>query len=297
MYYYGNASTPGGGGGGGRGRGGDRQPCAPPTPPAAEPGAPPPPQRAWSTFEHVPRFHNNYVGLRNRFALLSEAYSYATFEDRIKATNYFLEEGLAFAHQQADRLKKTAAAADKESIVGKTLATRARIKREGTVEILMGDVEVDKNPNNGAPMSKRKDVSRPEAMINGLWFEPTATEVAAAEYYVPAEAAKALELLRAHGVQMRQVAQPVSGVEQFVIESNTAGQTFEGHAMRRVEGKWQPAADVTVPAGAWAVSMTQPLARLAFYLLEPTSDDGLLNWNALDDLLKDAKTYPIVRRR
>ena len=34
--------------------------------------------------------------------------------------------------------------------------------------------------------------------------------------------------------------------------------------------------------------MDQPLARLAFYLLEPTSDDGLVAWNYLDDRLKDA---------
>ena len=35
--------------------------------------------------------------------------------------------------------------------------------------------------------------------------------------------------------------------------------------------------------------MTQPLARLAFYLLEPASDDGLVAWNFLDDQLKDAR--------
>ena len=56
--------------------------------------------REWRTFEHVPRFHNNYVGLRNRFALLSEAYAYATFEDRIKATNYFIEAALNFAQPE-----------------------------------------------------------------------------------------------------------------------------------------------------------------------------------------------------
>ena len=43
--------------------------------------------------------------------------------------------------------------------------------------------------------------------------------------------------------------------------------------------------------------MTQPLARLAFYLIEPASDDGLVNWNFLDDELKDAKVYPILRRK
>ena len=31
--------------------------------------------------------------------------------------------------------------------------------------------------------------------------------------------------------------------------------------------------------------MNQTLARLAFYLLAPTSDDGLVTWNLLDELL------------
>jgi hypothetical protein len=67
--------------------------------------------------------------------------------------------------------------------------------------------------------------------------------------------------------------------------------------MRKIEGKWDAAAGVTVPRGAFEVSMTQPLARLAFYLLEPASDDGLVAWNFLDDQLKDAKTYPILRKK
>jgi hypothetical protein len=32
----------------------------------------------WRTFDHRPRFGNNYAGLRNRIAILSEAYSYLT---------------------------------------------------------------------------------------------------------------------------------------------------------------------------------------------------------------------------
>jgi hypothetical protein len=52
-----------------------------------------------------------------------------------------------------------------------------------------------------------------------------------------------------------------------------------------------------VPAGTLRLDMTQPLARLAFYLIEPRSDDGLVDWNLLDEALKDAKVYPIVRTR
>ena len=303
-FYYGNVE----GGGRGRGRGAAGDPTAgrggaatPPPPPAQTPPAPAAP-RAWGTFEHVPRFHNNYVGLRNRFALLSEAYSYATFEDRIKVTNYFLEEALNFASQNVERLKQAVAAADKEALVGKTLATRAQKKSGGLIEILMGEVEDEKNPVSGAIMNRRKDVVRPEQMTDRLWFEPTSTEEVPAEFYVPAAATTSLDLLRKHGIQMRQLTAPVTGVEQFAISTNTVRPPTgsidtQQHALRTLEGKWEPAAGVTVPAGAWAVPMNQPLTRLAFYLLAPTSDDGLVTWNFLDEMVKDAKMYPILRKR
>ncbi len=321
-FYYGNVSTGGRGGrgrggarGGAPGRGGGRRREA-----RARPAAARRPRRRRSRSARprsrlsrasgprsstCPRFHNNYVGLRNRFALLSEAYAYATFEDRIKATNYFVEEALNFASANADRLKKAVEAADKESIVGKVEGTRAQMKRGGMVEILMGEVEEEKNPNNGAVMNRRKDVIHPEQMMDMLWFEPSSTEDVPTEYYVPAGETKAIELLRTHGIQMRQVAQPVRGVEQFVISGNTQQPVRNGsidsgsHGLRVLEGAWQAApASVTVPAGAWVVEMNQPLARLAFYLLAPTSDDGLTAWNVLDDSLgADAKAYPILRKK
>jgi len=41
--------------------------------------------------------------------------------------------------------------------------------------------------------------------------------------------------------------------------------------------------------------MDQPLARLAFHLLEPTSDDGVVNWNFLDEWIAEGKDVPIFR--
>jgi hypothetical protein len=242
--------------------------------------------------------------MRNRFALLSEAYAYATFEDRIKATDYFVEESLNFAHANADKIKKTVEAADKESIIGTVEATRAQMKRGGMINVLMGEVEDEKNPNNGAVMNRRKDVVHPEQMVDMLWFEPSKTEDVPHEYYIPASATKAVELLKAHGIKMRQLTAPVRGVEQFMITNNTQRPANPNsidtgtHGLRSLDGSWQAAPNVTAPAGTWVVDMNQPLARLAFYLIAPTSDDGLTTWNFLDDSLgADAKTYPILRKK
>jgi len=337
-FYYGNVSTGTRGGGAGRGRGGAPTPeacgaiaasraggagrgrgaggtgaaaqAAPgrgapgsPTPETVGAPATPATPRIWATFEDLPRYHNNYVGMRNRFALLSEAYAYATFEDRIKATSYFLEESLNFAAANAAKLKQAVQAADKESLVGKTEGTRAAIKRDGMIDVLMGEVEDEKNPNTDGMMNLRKDVVHHEQMVDMLWFEPTTTAVVPSAYYVPAEATKAIELLKRHGVQMRQITSPVSNLSAFAIsdssfQCNAPSIDYGTHNLHWLEGTWNPpATTVTAPPGSWMVPMNQPLARLAFYLIEPTSDDGLTIWNYLDDLLKDAKTYPILKKQ
>ena len=310
-FYYGNAGGGAGRGGGrgGQGPGGGRAggagatPTPTPTPtPAPTPTGPPAP-RSWGTFEHVPRFHNNYVGMRNRFALLSEAYAYATFKDRILATNYFIEEAMNFATQNAAKIKKAVADADAEALVGKTQATRAQIKSGGMIEILMGEVEDEKNPLNGRNMNRRKDVINREMMVDRLWFEPTTTETVPTTYYVPATATRALELLRTHGIVMTRTTVAAKGLEQFTITGNTQRQPGNSidlgtHGLRSLDGSWA-ASDALAPIGSYAIAMNQKLGRLAFYLLEPKSDDGLTNWNYLDDVLgtEGVKVYPILRKK
>jgi hypothetical protein len=273
-YYYGN--VPGGRRGG----------------PAPGPG------RRWESFDHRPRFNNNYIGLRNRFALLSEAYAYLTFQDRIVATNRFLEEALAFARAHAGRIKKITDAADRSKVVGTRLPLRAALEQSGTVEILMGEVAEEKHPVDGHIMHLRKPVKMPEMMAEFGTFKGTEDERVPSAYYLPPTLAGALDRLAAHGIVMTPLKAPARvPVEEFVIEaSETAAAPFQNHHERTLKGAWKPA-ERDLPAGTLRVDMTQPLARLGFYLIEPRSDDGLVDWNLLDEALKDAKVYPITRSR
>ena len=93
---------------------------------------------------------------------------------------------------------------------------------------------------------------------------------------------------------------PLPGTaEGFAISANTAaGQPFEGHAVRKLEGTWGAKVEQRSGTKFLEVRTDQPLGRLAFYLLEPTSDDGLVAWNYLEDQLKDGVTaYPILRKK
>jgi Zinc carboxypeptidase len=256
------------------------------------------PQRVWSTVEDLPRYTHNYWGMRNRFGILSETYSYLPFADRVTTNARFLEELLGFAHANAARLREAAAAADKQPLVGQQVSLRSRLKRSPEmVEILMGDVEEDVNPYSGRVMHKRLDVRIPERMWEEASFEASETERVPTAYFVLPEQKVAIERLRAHGIVLEPVKAPLTvSVEEFQIAStDVAPQAFENHQERSVTGKYV-AAERTIPAGAYRVPMNQPLARLAFYLLEPRSNDGLVTWNVLDDAIKQSQ-YPILRTR
>ena len=273
--YYGNVS-----GGGRRG---------------AAPAAGP---RRWETFDHRPRFNNNYIGLRNRFALLSEAFAYLTFQDRILATNRFIDETMTFAKAHADRIRKAADAADKQRLIGARLPLRAEMQNTGTIEVLMGEVADEKHPVDGHIMQLRKEVKNPETMADYSTFAGLEPERVPSAYFLPPTLTDAIERLKAHGVVLTSLTKPTTvAVEEFRIASNTtAPNAFQNHNERTLTGAWQPA-DRQLPAGTLRIDLAQPLARLAFYLIEPRSDDGLVDWNVLDAAVKAATIYPIVRTR
>ena len=67
----------------------------------------------WRTFDHRPRFGNNYAGLRNRIAILSEAYSYLDFKGRIDVTEHFVEEIYKSVQANAKQIMTLTAQADR----------------------------------------------------------------------------------------------------------------------------------------------------------------------------------------
>jgi hypothetical protein len=256
------------------------------------------PPRVWTTVEDLPRYTHNYWGMRNRFGILSETYSYLPFADRVATDRRFLEEVLDYAHANAATLRSMADTADTTSLVGQRLSLRSKVARGArAIEILMGGVEEEVNPYSGRVMHKRTNVRAPEPMADETTFESTDEERVPTAYFVPADEKAAVELLRAHGITLERVATASTlPLEEFqVTESTTMPKPFESHQERTVTGRYVPM-EREVPAGAYRVPMTQRLARLAFYLLEPRSNDGLVTWNVVDEALKSGRS-PVLRTR
>lgn len=260
--------------------------------------APPGLEQGWYTFDHRPRFSTNYVGLRNRFAILSEAYSYLDFEGRIEATLAFVEAVLDFAHGHAGPIREAVRRADAMDVAGERLALRATFHDDGMAEILMGEVEERLSPVSGQRYLARLDRVRPDPMPEYGTFRGTEWERVPDAYYVPAELDRVVDLLSLHGIATHPVAEArVETVERFAIDSTrVAEREFQGRQEQEVFGRWE-AARLTLDAGTLVVPVAgQPLGRLIFHLLEPRADDGATHWSVVAGMTGDRPDhYPILR--
>ncbi len=251
--------------------------------------------RGWYSFSAQPRFSTNYVGLRGRYGILSEAYSYAPFAERVAVSRRFVEEIVERVWAEATSVRQQAARADAERVMGETVAVRATWEALARpVEILLGEVDTVAHPVTGAPRLQRRDVRTPETMPAFVRFGPEETVVAPSLYLVAEDAADAVaDLLDAHGIVYRRGAFPASGRERFRVDSvRTAERAFQNVRQQEAFGAWEPATDGA--GSGLIVPVDQPLGRVVVMLFEPRSDDGLVAWGLVADALGERRV-PIER--
>jgi hypothetical protein len=256
-------------------------------------------EAGWYTFSHQPRYVSNYIGLRNRFGILGEAYSYASFEERIGISYWFTREVIEFAFRNAGEIHQRTARADARSLVGDSLGVQFEVQRsQEPVTILMGETIQEENPVSGQRMLLRTDTQTPTEMYEYGTFSPTEWETVPSAYFVPSEMESVLDLLRAHGVQTTVVSQAPGDlqIQAFRIDSvSTSEREYQGHRAQEVWGRYGLPKEAEVAPGNIMVPMEQPLARVVFHLLEPRSDDGLVAWGLVADFMEAGGEYPIRR--
>lgn len=257
------------------------------------------PEKGWYTFDQRPRFGNNYVGLRNRFVILSEAYSYIDFRARVEVTYQFLHAILDATRKLAKDMAELANDADEQASAGKVreLGVRFQIASwKEDVEILWERAFPDEtgtpDPETGKGAIRATGEIVPMRMTDYGVFEAIETAEVPYAYLIQPDLSHVARNLLSHGIVVEKLNQEtrLEAGEFIVREARRADAAFQGHHELTLEGSWRNAT-YTAPAGTFLVRTSQPLLRLIFYLLEPRSDDGLVNWNFLEGLM--ARPLPI----
>ncbi len=252
----------------------------------------------WETYPALPRYGTPYRGLRNRIAILSEAYSYAPYRDRVLATRDFVRHCLKYAAEHHEEVRDLLAGARKRTIEAGNnpsdddmVAIRYQlapfdepIRIEGLIEELRA--------------GRRVATDQPCAYDVQHYgrFEPTLSVRRPYAYLLPASNGSVVETLQQHGIEVEELREDIElDVEVYDIQKiSRSEKPFQKHHLVTVEAV---ARDQTrrIEAGTILIRTGQELGALTIHLLEPQSDDGLCTWNFFDSALQERQVYPVMR--
>ncbi|NNM27019.1 MAG: hypothetical protein HKO59_13715 [Phycisphaerales bacterium] len=258
-------------------------------------------QETWSTYSAQPRFGGPYRGLRGQMSVLSEAYAYASYRDRVLATHAFVREILGVLVErrvEVARLEERARLETIEAgrrpqptdIVGlrHTLAAFPEpVVLRGWV---MEDVDGERRPQPTTEPREYRVVHRGR-------FEMTLGVPRPLGYLIPAGHDAIIENLTAHGVRIESpppgslLVQPAE-----IIGVHRSPRPFQGHRLATLDVRFDRIRETRRhPPGTRYVPTAQPLGTLAVYLLEPQSEDGLVAWGLFDEALEVGRVFPVMR--
>jgi hypothetical protein len=261
--------------------------------PAAKAGT-----RGWFTYDHRARYGINYFGLRNRLAILSEAYSYADFATRIAATRAFVLALLEQLAVDAVRVRAATTAADARIVDATTTVWFGFDTTYGTCEpesVLVG--EADRVDADGARPLRfvRKPGNTPTTMPVCRSFRARQQRALPAAWAIPEPTPEVVQRLEWHGIAFERLTAPRTiRAERFRIDHRRKPKMpYQGHHELVLLGGFEAPADISLPVGALWIPTHQRLARLAATLLEPESEDSLSTWNYFE--ASSAAHFPVLR--
>jgi len=248
---------------------------------------------SWDTYAPLGWYGTNYVGLRGRMAILSEAYAHADFKTRVQVSHDFLVEILAYAAAHADEIRRLEREADRQTtlegagaVPRPDLAVQYSMVSRGTEPVVLEVMQQspDTTPRGRhrlAPTGQYRTVRIP---VRDRFVDSVSRPLPAG-YFVPAGAGDVPRVLRLHGIEVERLEADWTDTVETLGITQLAWQPreFQGHHLLAVTGTTSRVVH-TVPAGTWFVPTAQPLGRLVFALLEPEGW-GLARWGMLDRLL------------
>jgi hypothetical protein len=249
------------------------------------------PEKGWESEAYAARYVTNYVGMRNRFSVLDENYSYADFKTRVLASFSFIKSILNYTRQNIRTMQQMVMASDIKTQSGffkENFALEYKVEKlmDLTIKSYVFEKEAIKPEDRSKypPWVKDFIVKKTNTLKDykvDYFARPVLTRgVSLPEAYIilPFHD-EVIQTLKNHGIMVEKIRKPVQmTAENFVIEKlELAKDLFQGHVFLTVKGHFENV-EVFIPANSYFVSMKQPLARLIPVMLEPESEDSLVAW-------------------
>ncbi|MBS2098726.1 M14 family metallopeptidase [Carboxylicivirga linearis] len=266
------------------------------------------PQKGWISYAAEPRYLVNYIGVRNRLAILNENYVYADYKSRVQGCYNLLWSILDYAVENKKEIKdllqeadnRTIARAEQEAVKDSFAITYKGYPTPDSVTILAFEAEYSHTENGWKRYKKTDRKITVTAPYIADYFAESSISYPKA-YVLNKPINEVVELLDIHGVKYSRLEQEATmHVEEFLFSKiSPANRLNQGHYPNHIEGEWTQKEKI-FSEGDILIPMNQPLANLISYLFEAKADDGLLKWNFFDRYIvpqwgSNYYPYPVYR--
>ena len=266
------------------------------------------PEKGWEDDASEPRYLVNYLGVRNRLAILNENYVYADYKSRVLGCYALLHSITGYAAEHTSEIKELIRTADQKTVKrglnpepsdSFPIAYLAKPIPE-KVTIKTYEVDVVTSPD-GRESYKKSDRKKTVQVPFFAQYEATKNVKLPFAYLFANSDPMVINLLQRHGIQVGKLTKPQTfEVQSFhITELQAAKLLNQGHYTETINGTWTTE-HLEFKSGTFVIRTGQPLANLAAYLLEPQTNDGLLFWNFLDRYLlpqwgRGFNAYPVYK--
>jgi len=240
----------------------------------------------------TPRFSTGYAALQNRPALLIETHMLKPYRTRVDATYHFLKGSLQAVRTSLSRLKDAVHAADRR-LEGADPSVRVvplRFKA-GTGFHMRHFLGITQRVEQSALSGGAHIIYTGEPFEQEVpFYDESIVEDSVRmpeAYIVPPELTYIPELLRAHGIQFKQLPVPDSlDVESYrFTEVRFAERPYEGR--QTVTYTTLPVRERRLyPAGSLFIPTRQRSANVLVHLLEPRSPDSFAAWGFMNGIFE-----------
>src|SRR6476661_2598531 len=247
-------------------------------------------------FNGSPRFSTGYAPLRNRPGILIETHMIKDYRSRVIGTYDFLRAALEEVNKDPERLIRIGREANERT------SETARVFDRSNLYPLEFELTDDVTPFELKAFqytTEESEVSGDLRVVYGRepldltipmydTFRVTAAVAAPLYYVVPVQWTSVIEVLHAHGIHFRSLAETTSIEVESYLFTNVAwpSEPFEGRHMPRFTVE-QTTEQREFPAGSIVIPVGQPLGRAVLNLLEPEAPDSFAKWGFFNAIFEE----------
>lgn len=247
----------------------------------------------YMSYAHEPRYLINYIGLRNRIAILNENYVYADYQTRVKACYALLQSLLDYTVRNRAEIKKIIQEADlRQSISWQSDSISNTFTYDYHVVPIPDPITIKTYEMESYTDEQGRKRMRPTSIKKTLTLPYYAEYVADSSfvipyaYLLPISDQQVIKTLEAHGIAIEKLTEDISlEVERFEVQNlKGAPRLNQGHYTQIIEGKYIRE-NRLFKKDTYVVKTAQPMEKVLVYLLEPQTGEGFVFWNFWDKYL------------